>query len=102
MRKLQNEGEEDVKNKLGADIIPGFNVASHATLHGVSGQLWTKSIPLPLDPNILEAPLPLPKPKPDKAFAYAKAAFTGPQLATISCLAQGPVGPSFASPHEGL
>lgn len=102
MRQLQNEGEEDVKNKLGAIIIPSFNTAPHEILRGVSGQLWTKSTPVPLDLNVLEAPLPLPKPKPDKAFAYGKAAFSPSQLATISLLAQGPVGPSFASPHEGL
>ena len=102
MRELQNKGEEDVKDRLGAGIIPGFNTTHHKTLDGASGQLWTKSTPVPLDLNILEAPLPLPKPKPDKAFAYAKAAFKPSQLATIDLLAQGPVGPSFASPHEGL
>ncbi|KAL8730398.1 MAG: hypothetical protein Q9181_004674, partial [Wetmoreana brouardii] len=102
MRELQNEVEEDVKNKLGAAIIPGFNTNPHETLHGVSGQLWMKSTPVPLDLNVLEAPLPLPKPKPDKAFVYAKAAFKPSQLATISLLAQGPARPSFASPLEGL
>lgn len=64
--------------------------------------MWTKSTPVPLDLNVLKAPLPVPEPKPDKAFAYAKAAFGLSQLANISLLAQGPVGQSFASPHERL
>ncbi|MCJ1425972.1 hypothetical protein MMC29_003873 [Sticta canariensis] len=102
MRELQNEGEEDVKNKLGAVIIPGFNTPPNEKLHVVSGQLWTKSIPVPLDQNVLAAPLPLPKPKPDKAFGYAKVAFNASQLSTINVLAQVPLGPSFASPYEGL
>ena len=102
MRELQNEGEEDVKNKLGAFIIPGFNILPDEKLHGVSSQLWTKSIPVPLDLNVLGVPLPLPKPKPDKAFGYAKAAFNPSQISTINLLAQVPLGPSFASPYEGL
>lgn len=102
MRELQNEGEEDVKSKLGAVIIPGFNTLPNEKLHGISGQLWTKSIPVPLDLNVLAVPLPLPKPKPDKAFGYAKAAFNSSQLSTINLLAQVPLGPSFASPCEGL
>ena len=102
MRELQNEGEEDVKNKLGAVMIPGFNAPPNEKLHVVSGQLWTKSIPVPLDQNVLAAPLPLPKPKPDKAFGYAKVAFNASQLSTINVLAQVPLGPSFASPYEGL
>lgn len=102
MRELQNEGEEDVKNKLGAVIIPGFNIPPNEKLHVVSGQLWTKSIPVPLDQNVLAAPLPLPKPKPDKAFGYAKVAFNASQLSTINVLVQVPLGPSFASPYECL
>lgn len=102
MRELQNEGEEDVKNELGTVIIPGFNTPPNEKLNGISGQLWTKSIPVALDLNVLAVPLPLPKPKPDKAFGYAKAAFNPSQLSTIKLLTQGPLGPSFASPYEGL
>lgn len=103
MRAIQNEGEEDVRERLGALIIPGYNTPPDGKLHSVSGQLWTKSIPVPLDlNNALAVPLPLPKPKPDKAFGYSTAAFNSSQLSTINLLTQGWFGPSFASPLEGL
>ncbi len=102
MRELQNEGEEEVKNKVGAVIIPGFSAPPNKKLSGVSGTLWAKTVPVPLDLTVLAAPLPLPKPKPDKAFGYAKPAFSPSQLAAINLLAQSPVGSSFASPSEGL
>lgn len=102
MRELQNKGEEEVKNKLGAIVIPGFTTLLNEKLEGVPGQLWTKSVPVPLDRNALVAPLPLPKPKPDIAFGYAKAAFSPSQFPTIKLLVQVPLGPSFASPYQDL
>ena len=102
MRGLQNRGEEEVKNKLGAVIIPGFNKLPNEKLEGVPGQLWAKSVPIPLDRNALAAPLPLPKPKPDMAFGYAKAAFDPSQLPTIKLLVNAPGGSSFASPSQDL
>ncbi len=102
MRELQNEGEEDVKNRLAAINFPGFDKPRHEKLHGVSGRPWTDSVPVPLDSNIIAPTLPLPKPKPDKAFGYAKAAFNPAQLSTNDLLGLTPFGPSYASPLESL
>ena len=102
MRELQNKGEEEVKNKLGAAVIPGFNIIPNEKLEGVPGQLWTRAVPIPLDRNALAEPLPLPKPKPDIAFGYSKSAFDSSQLPTIKLLVQGPLGPSFVSPYQDL
>lgn len=102
MRDLQNKGEEEVRMKLGAHIIPGYSTPSDKRLEVVHGQLWNKAVPVPPDRNALEPPLPLPKPKPDTTFAFSKAAFSRPQLATINLLVQNPNGPSFASPCHGL
>ena len=87
MRQLQNRGEEDVKNSLGAVIVPDFKALPSNKLDGLSGQLWTKAIPIPLDCSVLAEPLPLLKPKPDKAFGYAKVAFNSSQLPIINLLA---------------
>lgn len=98
MRQLQNRGEEDVKDSLGAVIVPDFKALPSDNLDGVYGQLWTKEIPVPLDRNVLAEPLPLPKPKPDKAFGYAITAFNS----SINFLAHTKENRSFVSPHEAL
>ena len=102
MRELRNKGEEEVKNKLGAVIIPGFNIPPNEKVEGVPRQLWTKAVPIPLDQNTLAKPLPLPRPGPDIAFGYSKTAFNSSQLPTIKLLEQGPLGPSFATPYNDL
>ncbi|KAL9037569.1 MAG: hypothetical protein Q9214_005645 [Letrouitia sp. 1 TL-2023] len=102
IKELQNKGEEEVRSKLGAHIIPGYDSPSDERLAVVHGQLWNKSIAVPLDSSFIEPPLPLPKPKPDTTFSFSKAAFNRFQLATINSLVQAPNGPSFASPYQDL
>lgn len=102
MRDLQNKGEEEVRIKLGAHIIPGYSTSSDKRLEVVHGQSWNKAVPVPPDQNALEPPLPLPKPKPDTTFAYSKAAFNRSQLATMNLLVRNPNGPSFASPCQDI
>ncbi|KAI4283056.1 MAG: hypothetical protein L6R38_002453 [Xanthoria sp. 2 TBL-2021] len=102
MRDLQNKGEEEVRIKLGAYIIPGYSTPSDKRLEVVHGQLWNKAVPVPPDGNALEPPLPLPKSKPDTTFAYSKAAFNRSQLATMNLLVRNPNGPSFASPCQDV
>lgn len=102
MRDLQNKGEEEVRIRLGAQIVPDYSTPSDKRLNVVHGQLWNKAVPVPPDQNALEPPLPLPKPKPDTTFAYSKAAFSRSQLATINLLVRNPNGPSFASPCQDL
>ncbi|MCJ1441769.1 MAG: hypothetical protein MMC23_002261 [Stictis urceolatum] len=102
MKDLQNKGEEEVKNKLGAHIIPGYSTPSDKRLDVVQGQLWNKAVPVPFKSSLLNPPLPLPKPKPDTTFAFSKAAFTESQLGTIKSLVQYPNGPSFASPSPDI
>ena len=102
MRDLQNKGEEEVRIKLGAHIVPGYSTPSDEKLQVVHGQLWNKAVPVPYDQNALEPPLPLPKPKPDTTLAFSKAAFNRSQLATLNLLVRNPNGPSFASPCQDL
>lgn len=102
MRDLQNKGEEEVRIRLGAHIVPGYSTPSDKRLEVVHGQLWTKTVPVPPDQNALEPPLPLPNPKPDTTFAFSKAAFNRSQLATMNLLVRNPNWPSFASPYPGL
>lgn len=102
MRDLQNKGEKEVKSKLGAKIIPGYDAPSDKRLEVVHGQLWNKAVPVPPDSTLLVAPLPLPKPKPDTAFSFSKIAFDRYQQGTMSSLVIEPNGPSFASPNQDL
>lgn len=102
MRDLQNKGEEEVRIKLGAHIVPGYSSLSDKRLQVVHGQWWNKAVPVPHDQNALEPPLPLPKPKPDTTLAFSKAAFDRPQLATVNLLVRNPNGPSFASPCQDI
>ncbi|MCJ1424262.1 hypothetical protein MMC29_002149 [Sticta canariensis] len=102
MKDLQNKGEEEVKSKLGAKIIPGYDTPSDKRLEVVHGQLWNKAVPIPHDSTLLVPPLPLPKPKPDTTFAFSKTAFDRYQLGTMSSLVTEPNGPSFASPNQDL
>ncbi|KAL8779833.1 MAG: hypothetical protein Q9213_006748 [Squamulea squamosa] len=100
MRDLQNKGEEEVRIKLGAYIIPGYSTSTDKRLEVVHGQLWNKAVPVPPDRNALELPLPLPTPKPDTTIAYSKSAFNRSQLATMNLLVRNHNGPSLASPCQ--
>ena len=102
MKALQNKGEEEVKNRLGAHIIPGYSTPSDPRLDVVQGQLWSKAVPIPFKSSLLDPPLPLPKPKPDTTFAFSKTAFTESQLGTMKSLVQYSNGPSFASPSPDI
>ena len=102
MKDLQNKGEEEVKNRLGAHIIPGYSTPSDKRLDVVQGQPWSKAVPIPFKSSLLDPPLPLPKPKPDTTFGFSKTAFTESQLGTIKSLVQYPNGPSFASPFPDV
>lgn len=101
-KRLQNKGEEEVRNQLGVQVVPCYSMPSDERMEVVHGQLWNRTVAIPLDLNVLEPPLPLPKPKPDTTLAYAKAAFTRSQLATTNLLAQTPNGPSFALPGQDV
>lgn len=102
IKELQNKGEEEVRSKLGEHVVPGYHSPSDERLAVVHGQLWNKSVAVPLDSSFIEPPLPLPKPKPDTTFSFSEAAFNRFQLATINSLVQAPNGPSFASPYQDL
>ena len=110
MRGLENAGKEMVKISLGAVIIPGFNTCPNEKVESVPNELWTETVPVPLDqyavalaqPLSLPMPLPLPKPQPDIAFGYSEAAFNEFQLLTLPLLKNGPGGSSFASPSQDL
>ncbi|MCJ1428932.1 hypothetical protein MMC29_006843 [Sticta canariensis] len=83
MKGLQNKGEEEVRNRLGAHVIPGYIIPSDKRLEVVHDQLWNKAIAVPSDLSHIEPPLPLPKPKSDTTFAVSKAAFDRFELATM-------------------
>ena len=104
IRKIQNKGEEEVKNQMGPALIPGFNGLPNDKLERSSNQLWTNAVPVPLNTDYLIAPprLPLPKPKPDLAFGYSEEAFTPNQRPIFNLLVQDPLGSSFACPDRDL
>ena len=102
LKDLQNEGEEDIRSRLSAHIIPGYSTPSDKRLNVVHNQLWYRAVPIPLKLSLLVRPLPLPKPKPDTTFAFSKTAFTESQLETIKSLIQGPDGPNFVSPSANI
>ena len=103
VQELVYASEEEVKNSLAAVIIPGFNdTRINEKLQSALNQLWTKTVPIPLDRKALKQPLPLPKPKPDIAFGYTEAAFDESQLLTLPLLVKDPGESSFASPSDNL
>ncbi|KAF3759965.1 hypothetical protein M406DRAFT_75339 [Cryphonectria parasitica EP155] len=106
IRNNRNKGEEEVKIHIAASVIPGFNKALDEKLERSHGQLWYKSVPIPLDPDAVlgpaPVPLPLPKPKPDLAFGYSERAFSPSELRTIKLLVESSSGKSFASPDTVL
>ncbi|TAQ83324.1 hypothetical protein B7494_g8352 [Chlorociboria aeruginascens] len=108
IRNNMDKGEEAVKLHIAASIIPGFSTVPNAKLQQSHGQLWYKSVPIPLDPDfalgpaLVPLPLPLPKPKPDLAFGYSEGAFSPSELRTIQRLVEGSSGKSFASPDTVL
>ncbi|KAF2795088.1 hypothetical protein K505DRAFT_374195 [Melanomma pulvis-pyrius CBS 109.77] len=105
MRALQDGTESEIRAGLGAYIIPGYNILPDEKLRKAFDQIWTGSIPVPLNVNITNDPavvVPLPKPKPDMTFGYSTAAFNPSQLSTIDHLTQGWSGPSFVSPLRSV
>ncbi|KAI4148760.1 MAG: hypothetical protein LQ340_004958 [Diploschistes diacapsis] len=104
IRKIQNKGEEEVKNQMGPALIPGFNGLPNDKLERSSNQLWANAVPVPLNTGYLIAPprLPLPKPKPDLAFGYSEGAFNPNQRPIFNLLVQDPLGSSFACPDRDL
>jgi hypothetical protein len=76
------------------DEIPDQRLARNAD------QLWSNSVPVPLNPNMLISPLSLPRPKPDQVFGYSQAAFTEKELMTIDLLVDHQFGRSYAVPDE--
>jgi hypothetical protein len=101
-RRLQNEGEEDIVQKLAPHIIPAMDEVPDPRLASNADQPWFNYVPIPLDSSILTYPLPLPKPKPDLAFGYSEAAFTRNQLGTIDLLVDDQFGRSYAVPDKKL
>jgi hypothetical protein len=100
-RRLQNEAEEEIVQQLGPHIIPAMDEIPDQRLVRNVNQLWSNSVPVPLNPNVLTNPLPLPRPKPDLAFGYSEAAFTEKQLMTIDLLIDQS-GRSYAVPDQKL
>lgn len=101
-RRLENEGEQDIVQKLALHIIPAMAEVPDSRLARSAGQPWFNYVPIPLEPSILIKPLPLPMPKPDLAFGYSEAAFTRNQLGTIDLLVDGQFGRSYAVPDKNL
>ena len=101
-RKLRNESKDVIVKQLASHIIPAMDDIPDQRLAMNSDQMWSNSIPLPLDPSILTNPLPLPRPKPDLAFGYAEEAFTRNQLATIDLLIDDQFGRSYVVPDQKL
>ena len=101
-RRLQSEGEEEIVQQLAPHIIPPTNKISERNLARNVNQIWSNSVPLPLDSDVLTNPLPLPKPKPDIAFGYSETAFNHKRLAAIDLLVDDQYGRSYAIPDQKL
>lgn len=102
VRRVQNEGEDEIIRQLAPNIIPAINKVPSQTLARNSNQPWFNSVPVPLDPVVLTNPLPLPKPKPDLAFGYSRTAFNREQLTTVDLLIDDQFGCSYAIPDQKL
>jgi hypothetical protein len=85
-RKLQNEAENEVAQRLAPHIIPAMNEIPDQRLARNAGQPWLNSVPVPLDSSILTNSLPLPRSRPSLAFGYSETAFSRNQLGTIGLL----------------
>ena len=85
-RKLQNEAENEVAQRLASHIIPAMDEIPDQGLARNVGQPWLNSVPVPLDPSILTNSLPLPRSRPNLAFGYSEKAFSRNQLGTIGLL----------------
>jgi hypothetical protein len=95
-RRLRSEAEEELVQQLAPDIIPAMNRLPDQRLARNADQLWSNSVPVPLNQNVLTNSLPLPRPKPDLAFGYSQAAFTEKQLMTIDLLVDDRFRRSYA------
>lgn len=97
-RRIKNDSEEVIVQQLAPDIIPAMKLVPDQRLTSNANQLWSDSVPVPLDPDVLTTPLPLPKPKPkpDLAFGYSEAAFNRKQIMTIELPVDGQFGRSYA------
>jgi hypothetical protein len=100
-RRMQDEAEEDIVKQFAPRIIPAMDGVPDQRLEMHSDQVWFKSVPVPLDPDVLTNPLPLPRPKPDLAFGYSEAAFNHKQLMTIDLLIDQ-FGQNYAVPDQKL
>ncbi|KAI9777741.1 MAG: hypothetical protein M1816_004596 [Peltula sp. TS41687] len=99
-RKLENDSEEDIIQQLSPNVIPGMkNLPGQLKLS--AGQPWNHSVPIPLKPSVLIAPLPLARPKPDQIIGYAEEAFTENQLATVDLLTD-PFGRKYGVVNKTL
>jgi hypothetical protein len=101
-RRLQEDAEEEIVQRLAPGIIPAMNRLPDQRLARNADQPWANSVPFPLKPSILTYPFPLPKPKPDLAFGYSQDAFTENQLETIELLVDDQFGRSYAVPGQKL
>ncbi|KAL9044599.1 MAG: hypothetical protein Q9214_002276, partial [Letrouitia sp. 1 TL-2023] len=101
-RRLQDEGEDKIIKQLVPDIIPALSRVPDQRLEMNSDQVWSNSVPLPLDPDVLTKPLPLPRPKPDLAFGYSETAFNHKQLMTLGLLVDDQFGRSYVVPDQKL
>lgn len=102
IRKVQNEGEDEMIRQLAPSIIPAIDILPDHRLARNSNQVWSNAIPVALNSKVLIRPLPLPKPKPDLAFGYSQSAFNEEQLATIDLLVDDHFGCSYAIPDQKL
>jgi hypothetical protein len=101
-RRLRSEAEEELVQQLAPDIIPAINRLPDQRLARNADQLWSNSVPVPFNQNVLTNPLLLPRPKPDLAFGYSQAAFTEKQLITIDLLVDDRFGRNYAVPDQKL
>ena len=102
IRKVQNKGEDELVRQVAPIVIPGFNSLPNEKLARSANQLWSNSVPVPLDPTVLVKSLPLPRPKPDLSFGNSTIAFNKNQLATIDLLVHDQFGSSYAVPDQAL
>ena len=101
-RKLRNEAEDIITKQFGSHIIPAMDEIPDPRLEMNADQVWSNSVPIPLDPDVLTNPLPLPRPKPDLAFGYSETAFNHKQLMTLDLLVDDRFGQSYVVPDQKL
>lgn len=101
-RRLQDEGEGKMTKQLVPDIIPALSGVLDQRLETDSDSVWSNSVPLPLDSDVLTNQLPLPRPKPNLAFGYSETAFNHKQTMTLGLLVDDQSGRSYVVPDNKL